>query len=84
MTATLTDIKGASISDIAGIIRRDWNNVYFGAVPYLEAMFSLDSVNDSYGYDDGKGIIRYFLGNATSWRGETARTVKAELKRRIK
>lgn len=28
------------ISTIADEIRRDWKNVYFGAVPYLNAMAS--------------------------------------------
>ena len=29
-------------------------------------------------------ILRYFLANAGTWRGETAREVKAEIKRRLK
>lgn len=65
---------------IAHEIRRDWKNVYFGAVPYLEAMESLESINDSYGADDAKSIVLYFLSNATSWRGDVARRVKKELK----
>lgn len=69
---------------IAGEIRRDWGKVYFGAVPYLEAMGGLESVNDSYGYDNGRGIVRYFLANAQSWRGENAKRIKAELKNLVK
>jgi hypothetical protein len=30
--------------------------------------------------DDANGIILYFLANASSWRGDTARRIKAELK----
>ena len=69
-----------SLSEIAAEIRADWKNVYFGAEPYLDAMSSLDSINDSYGQDSAKSIVAYFLSNATSWRGETARRVKKELK----
>lgn len=69
-----------SIADIAREIRNDWKKPYFGAVPYLEAMHSLDSVRDNYYYDDGKSIVLYFLANANTWKGETARRVKAELK----
>jgi len=29
-------------------------------------------------------IVRYFLSNATTWRGETARRIKAELKQMLK
>ena len=70
---------------IAQEIRKDWkatakNGIYFGAVPYLDAMASLDKPSDNYGMDSGKSIILYFLANASSWRGETAKRVKAELK----
>jgi len=66
---------------IAREIRNDWKNVYFGAVPYLEAMQTLDSINDNYMFDSGKSVVIYFLSNATTWKGETARRVKAELKK---
>ncbi len=72
------------IFEIAAEIRADWKNVYFGAVPYLAAMGSLNSVRDNYGADSAESIVIYFLGNANSWRGETARRVKAELKALVK
>lgn len=65
---------------IANEIRRDWKNVYFGAVPYLDAMTALESINSNYGYDNARGIVLYFLSNAKTWRGETAKRIKAELK----
>jgi hypothetical protein len=65
--------------EIAAEIRRDWKKVYFGAVPYLDAMATLTSIEDNYGMDSGKSIVVYFLSNATTWRGETARRVKVEL-----
>jgi hypothetical protein len=65
---------------IAREISQDWKKPYFGAVPYLQAMSTLDSVEDDYIHDSGKSIVLYFLSNATTWRGETARRVKAELK----
>jgi hypothetical protein len=68
------------LNEIAREIRSDWKNVYFGAKPYLAAMFCLDSVNDQYGLDDAKSISLYFLANAGTWRGDTARRIKAELK----
>jgi len=78
------NLKEMSISDLAYMIRRDWKKVYFGAVPYLDAMFSLNSINDSYGMDDGRSVVNYFLANASTYRGETAKAIKAELKRRLK
>jgi len=73
-----------SLSDIAREIRSDWKNPYFGAVPYLDALSSLDGVEDQYGCESAKTIVVYFLSNATAWRGDTARRVKAELKAAIK
>lgn len=66
---------------IAADIRRDWGRkTYFGAVPYIAAMTGLTNITDDYGQDDGDYIVRYFLANANTWRGETARRVKAELR----
>jgi len=76
--------RSRSLSTIAAEIRRDWKNVYFGAVPYLAAMSTLDTINDSYGADSAKSVVLYFLSNATSWRGDVARRVKAELKQLAK
>ena len=71
------------LATIAREIRADWQRPYFGAVPYLNAMASLSSVNDRYIYDDGRTIVSYFLANASAWRGEVARRIKAELKAMI-
>lgn len=74
-----------SLSTIAREIRRDWGNkVYFGAKPYLEAMGCLDSMSDSYGMDSARSVVNYFLANASTWRGDTAKRVKAELKEMLK
>ena len=69
---------------IANEIGLNWTKPYFGAVPYLRAMHSLRNVTDAYGYDDGRSIVMYFLANANTWRGDTARRVKAELKALLK
>lgn len=69
-----------TLREIAREVRRDWKNVNFAAEPYLSAMSSLDTMNDMYGYDDARSIVLYFLSNANSWRGETARRVKKELR----
>jgi hypothetical protein len=68
------------ISEIARLISADWPRVYFGAVPYLEAMYSLETINDRFGEDSARVIILYFLSNANTWRGETAKAVKSKLK----
>lgn len=77
---TIEETKVRPLYDIAREIKKDWKNIYFGAVPYLEAMRQLDKVSDSYGYESGRGIILYFLSNASSWHGSVARRVKMELK----
>lgn len=78
------NLQEKTISEIGTIIRNDWENVYFGAVPYLNAMCTLYSIDDSYGLDSGRSIVTYFLGNANTWRGEIAREVKKELNKRLK
>jgi hypothetical protein len=73
-----------SLSQIAAEIDHDWDRVNYAARPYLEAMSEMSDVSDNYMHDDGVSIVLRFLGNATSWRGETARRVKAELKEMLK
>jgi hypothetical protein len=69
------------LHEIAREIKKDWGTkVNFAAKPYLDAMVSLNSISDNYGWDSGKSIVLYFLANAASWRGETAKRIKAELK----
>lgn len=65
---------------IAHEIASDWEKPNYAAVPYLDAMFSLSSINDSFGCDTARGVVAYFLCNAGSWRGDTAKRIKKELK----
>ena len=80
MTTTATKTKVRLLSTIAREIKSDWKNVYFGAKPYLDAMSQLNSIDDMFYFDTAKSIVIYFLGNASSWRGDVARRVKNELK----
>lgn len=72
------------IYELAAIIQNDWKKINYTAKPYLDAMHSLSLITDMYGCDEASSIIAYFLSNATGWRGDTAKAVKAELNRRIK
>ena len=77
------------IYEIANEIYKDkssWagKKIYFGAVPYLQAMASLDKISDNYGMDSAKMIVNYFLANAQTWKGEIARRVKKELNAMVK
>jgi hypothetical protein len=65
---------------IARDVWADWKRPYFGAVPYLEALETLTTIDQDYGLDSADTIVIYFLANAATWRGETARRIKAELK----
>lgn len=78
---TAEELKTMSIKSLAALVQVNWRKVYFGAVPYLQAMRTMYSIDD-YGADSGKSIVRYFLANAQTWRGPVAKLVKAELKRR--
>jgi len=77
-------VTGRPIFEIATEIKKDWKNVNYAAKPYLEAMGTLVNVTDRYGMDSGKSMIAYFLSNASSWRGETAKAIKLELNKMIK
>ena len=72
------------LNTIASDIFSDWKKVNFAAAPYLSAMGTLRGIDENYGYDSGQSIVRYFLANAGTWRGEKAREIKTELKGMLK
>jgi len=72
------------IYEIAADIRRDWKKINYAAKPYLEAMAALNTIDDKYYWDDAKSVVLYFLANAGTWRGDTAKRIKAELKEMAK
>lgn len=72
------------LSAIAAEIKQNWPKMYFGAVPYVDAMSQLNAVTDTYICDSAKSIVLYFIANAGTWRGDVARRIKAELKGMVK
>lgn len=72
------------LSDIAANIEAAWPNVNNYARPYLDAMYSLKSLNDKFYQDSAEDVVRRFLCNATSFKGEAAKTLKTELKMLLK
>lgn len=74
--------KKRTFRQIAKDIKSVWLNVYFGAVPYLEALLTLDTTDPFavYGFCTAENIVRYFLANARTFRGADAKQLKDELK----
>lgn len=81
------------LNTIALEIRDDWRKpfgeTFISAVnpaakAYLDAMQRLCTIDDKYGLDSARSIVSYFLANAGTWRGETARRVKKELNDMLK
>ena len=71
-----------TLSEIAKDILQHWKNPYFGAKPYIQAMLLIHSSDPKAPYlaESAEDIVAYFLANATTFRGEDARRIKAELK----
>lgn len=68
------------IREVAVDIRKAWPKVNYAAAPYLDAMASLKGPGDAFFQDDAKSIVLYFLSNASSFKGDAAKALKAELK----
>jgi len=47
-------------------------------------MHTLVDLSSRYIAEDAEGILRYFLANSGTWKGETAKRIKAELKAILK
>ena len=76
------------IYQIAADIKTEWSKVgkgvNFAAKPYLDAMLTLNKITDRYMFDSADSIVRYFLCNASSFKGVRAKELKAELKSLLK
>lgn len=72
-----------ALHEIAKDINDSWKKRYYVAIPYIDAMSNLSSPNDMYGLSNGRQMIFGFLRNASSFQGEKARQIKAELKNMI-
>lgn len=76
--------------EIAREIRQNWKksisgtDLNYAARPYLDAMSGMGAITDAYGCDSGRSIVAYFLSNASTWRGETAKRIKKELNAMLK
>lgn len=79
-----TPVQNRPLYEIAAEIRADYASrgkpVYYAAKPYVDAMAQMDRVTEPYGLDPGYEMVLYALSNLQTWRGETARRVKAEMK----
>lgn len=67
--------------EIKSIWRTQGKGIYFGAVPHLDALLTVDKPTDIYITESGKWIAAYFLANAATFKGPEAKLLKAELKK---
>jgi len=68
------------VCEIARDILAEWKNPNVYAMAYLKPMLQLRSIEDTYGLDDARSIVLYFLSNASGFRGSNAKLLKSELK----
>lgn len=73
-----------TVSEIAYAIAKDWQNINPYAADYLNAMKEIRDIDGSYYTDSAKSVVLYFLANASSYRGESARAYKSILKAMVK
>ena len=66
--------------DIKAVYRNAGKPVYYAAAPYLDAMESLNSIEENYLCDSGRSVVLYALANLTTMRGPGAKELRAELK----
>ena len=94
-TADVATLARIALADCPALARKGDGWIGAGthpAQPYLEAMLRMHGVGTTYNvrdirfgpHDNADRIILTFLSNASTWRGETARTVKARLKAMLK
>ena len=50
------------------------------ATPYLNALTHCETASDTYIFETAREQIPYALSNLQSWRGDSARSIKRELR----
>jgi hypothetical protein len=78
------ETKDITVSEIAHAIAKDWKNISPYAKDYLDAMKEIRNIEGAYYADSAKSVVLYFLANASTYRGESARAYKALLKEMVK
>ena len=75
-----------TFAEIVKEIRTLWSKPHFGAVPYLEALGTINSSDKDapYLFETAADLVPYLLSNMTTFRGADARRIKAELKEMVK
>jgi hypothetical protein len=72
------------LHEVAAEIEQDWTALHGAAQPYINAMKESYLATSRHRLERGSDMIQGFLMNAQTWRGETARRVKTELKAILK
>lgn len=83
-TRPLSEIALEIMVDMRKQNPSNWKTRYVHALAYVEPMLTLNSINDPYGFDSGRSIVAYALGNLSTWRGDKAREIKKELNAMLK
>lgn len=84
MTGIRNNTEMRKLHEIARDIQQNWPSPYFGAVPYIQAMRQVETLDGYIGMDSGRSVVSYFLANAGTWRGDDARRIKKELNDMLK
>lgn len=80
----LNEIAYEIINDMMKQNPANWRQRYAYALAYVEPMATLTSIDENYGFDSGRSIVAYALGNLNTWKGEKAREIKKELNAMLK
>ena len=67
-----------------GKMPKPYKDKYIHAMAYIIPMGCLNNINENYGFDTGKSIVAYALGNLQIWKGEKAKAIKKELNGMLK
>lgn len=83
--AHMASLEHADLQDLIAMTYSDWETMNPTAGAYLNALDVSDChhLTDPVGSEDAATQVRHFLSQASGWKGETARGVKAELRRRL-
>ena len=86
-TPLMLDISATTTIREMALMAVEDGHDHVATARYLQAMLdsgdAIDPADFRSGHNGGAELVTRFVVNAKSWRGDTARAVKAELRRRL-
>jgi hypothetical protein len=77
-------MKHFTLNQLLEQAKNDWEEAPASITECIESLQMSGSASNNYLKAESEEYLKFFLTNCSAWRGEIARRVKAELRKRLR